>query len=338
MPERFAALCLCGLAMAFCTGCPVVSNRPAPARVELLHEPVGGRAYYLYVPTVYREDHRWPLVVTCHGTRPFDTALAQMDEWKGVAEQRGFLVAAPELTASSAFTPAVEQQIARQMDDERAILSIVSHIRSGRSVDDTRIFLTGWSAGSYVVLFAGLRHPEVFRGLSVRQGNFKEEYLEPVVPFLDPHQAIQVTYGEFDLLRKDALACIDWLRAHDMDPVPLETFSQHRRDPEPVFTFFSNVVRNQPWVRLDLREDPADDMRVTLGARASFVPDRYLWDFGDGQRSQEAVPTHRYERPGAYTVRVALWGGGDEPVVRSIRLQVPRVRLGAALPASMPVP
>lgn len=314
----------------------MVNNRPAPGKVHLLREPVEGRKYYLYVPTAYHERHRWPLVVTCHGTRPFDSALAQIDEWKGVAEQRGFLVAAPELTASSAFTPPVEEQIQRQMDDERAILSLVGHVRAGRSIDDTRVFLTGWSAGSYVVLFVGLRHPEVFRALSVRQGNFREEYLQPVVPFLDPHQAIQVTYGEFDLLRKDALACIDWLRAHNMDPTPLETFAQHRRDPNPVFAFFANVVRNEPWVRLEVKEDPADEMRVTLAVRASFVPQACFWDFGDGHHSREVAPTHRYEQPGTYTVRVVLGEPGSGRVVRSIKLQLPRVRLGATPPTTRP--
>src|SRR5690606_31584307 len=99
-----AALTLTLLALVCCTGCPTVSNRPAPGDVRTLREPEGGREYHLYVPTGFRPDYRMPLVVTCHGSRPFDSARAQIEEWKGLAEQRGFLVAAPELTAASALT------------------------------------------------------------------------------------------------------------------------------------------------------------------------------------------------------------------------------------------
>jgi dienelactone hydrolase len=316
--------------LVVCTGCPAISNLPAPGRIENLREPEFNREYHLYVPAGYHEGRAWPLVVTCHGTRPFDTAPAQLDEWKGLAERVGFLLAAPELTGTSGLPPKVSEQIARQVDDEKAILSMVASIRASRRVDDARVFLTGWSAGGYAVLFTGLRNPGVFRALSVRQGNFKPEYVEPCVPFLDRNQPIQIMYGTFDFLKDDAKECIAWLQSHDLDPTVIERGSAHRRDPEPVYQFFVDVVRHRPWIRVEVKEDPADDMKVTFSARSSFEPQQYLWDFGDGQRSPVAAPEHRYGKPGQYTVRVALWTSGDRRYVRQIELQVPRVRLGTA--------
>lgn len=38
----------------------------------------------------------------------------------------------------------------------------------------------------------------------------------------------------------------------------------------------------------------------------------YMWDFGDGQTSNEASPAHVYENEGVYTVRVSLTGPGGE--------------------------
>lgn len=39
---------------------------------------------------------------------------------------------------------------------------------------------------------------------------------------------------------------------------------------------------------------------------AGAAPARYRWTFGDGSHSEEAAPTHRYEAPGTYAVRVRV--------------------------------
>lgn len=312
-----------------CCGCPVVDNRPAPGQRLTLRDPELQREYHLYVPTTYTHQRRWPLVVTCHGTHPFDNAPMQIDEWKGLAEQRGFLVVAPELYGASAYQVDSAAQISRQIEDERAILAIVKDVSAARTVDETRVFLTGWSAGGYTVFFTGLRHPDVFRAIAIRQGNFNEKFVEPCVPFLDRYQGILLMHGNLDPLKADAERAQEWLEKHDLQPTRLEKAGAHRRDPDSVYGFMVETVRNRPWIRVLIEDDPADAMKMTFSIRASFEPSRYLWDFGDGQRSPVASPTHRYEQPGTYTVKVALNGPGKEPFVRQIQIQAPRIRLGA---------
>ena len=80
----------------------MVQTRVAPGQHIATQDPELHHPYRLYVPTSYYHERRWPLVVTCHGTEPFDTADLQLDEWKGLAEQKGFLVVAPELIDSLA--------------------------------------------------------------------------------------------------------------------------------------------------------------------------------------------------------------------------------------------
>ncbi len=330
---------LSGLVLTLVTGCPVVSNLPAPGRCLTEREPEHGRRYHLYVPTAYHDGRDWPLVITCHGTPPFDTAQGQFDEWKGLAELRGFLLVSPELVGTRGdLTPLIASQIGLQMEDEQTILSIVRAVQAGYRVDAPRIFLTGWSGGGYAVLFTGLRNPHLFRALAVRQGNFDARFVEPCVPFLDRHQAIQVTIGHLDILLHDqGLACIDWLRSHGLEPMVVERSGAHRRDPEPVLAFFVDVVRKRPWIRVLLTDDPGDPMRVRFGTQTSFAAERFLWDFGDEtERSPLSNPEHRYEKPGLYTVRVALWTAEGGPLVRQIPLQVPRIRHGAAPPAAAP--
>ena len=318
------------LALTWATGCQVVSNLPTPGRIFTLREPAYGREYRLYVPSHYGEsnDRRWPLVVVCHGTKPFDTARLQLKAWKGLAEREGFLVVAPELIGTAGGIrrdPA--DQIRRQIEDEKAILSTVRAICAARRVDETRVFLTCWSAGGYAVLFTGLRNPDVFRALSLYQGNFDPEFVEPCIPFLDRYQQVQIVHGRLDPI-DNTQACIDWLRGHQFEPVILERPGSHRRDPSVIFDFFSDVVRKHPWIRVHVQDDPADDMRMRFRAKASFEPVRFRWDFGDEQGSTDPTPEHRYDKPGTYTVRVALWASDKRYDIRRVKLQIPRIRIG----------
>jgi len=324
-------LYLSALVWISCTGCLVVNNLPAPGKSLTLTEPILNCQYYLYVPTGYSRRSKWPMVITCHGTIPWDTAKRQFDEWKGLAEQKGFLLVAPELVGTSGFHPKTEKQIKRQIRDEEAIMSIIRSIRGARSVDDNRIFLTGWSAGSYAVLFTGLRHPDVFRALSIRQGNFNPAFFEPCIPFLDRYQPVQVMFGHIDPIDKTD-ACVEWLRRHEVEPDVLERPGSHQRDPLPVFKFFADVIGKRPMIRINVHDDPADLMKVKFGIKSSFEPERYRWDFGDGQGSVIASPQHKYEKPGLYNLRVATWAPKGKPHIRSIQLQMPRVRLGATRP------
>ncbi len=327
---------LSALVLAFCAGCPVVDSRPAPGQLIEQADPEFGRAYHLYVPARYNKAHSWPLVIACHGTNPWDTADRQVDQWKGLAEEKGFLVAAPELTGTKGdFPPAPDEQIRRQLADEKVILSVVHAVRAARQVDEGRVFLTGWSAGAYAVLFTGLRNPDIFRAIAVSQGNFNPAYVEPCIPFIDRYQPVNIVYNSEDILVKaDAPACIEWLRTQGMHPVVRERPGIHKRDPEPIFDFFVDCVRRIPWIRVYVEYDPVDPMQVAFGVRCSFEPKEFLWDFGDDTRASFPAPRHRYEKPGRYLAKVALWAPNGKSYVRQLNLQVPPVRLGA--PASAP--
>lgn len=328
---RLVAVALAVIALTLATGCPVVSNLPAPGRTLEQKAAGTGQDYYVYVPSYYTSERQWPVVVTCHGTRPYDTAPAQLEEWKGLAEQKNFLLVVPELQGTKGdFVPAAPEQVRLQLEDEATILAAVRGLKAAYNVDDSRVFLTGWSAGGYAVLFTGLRNPDVFRAISLRQPNFKPELVEMCVPFLDRTQPVQVMYGSLDPLREGATGCIDWLRAHEFDPQTLERPGTHKRDPQPVYNFFAQVVRHQPWVRVQVREDGTDPMKVLLSVKTSFEPVRYLWDFGDdSERLPVATTEHRYTKPGLYNIRVGVWRTDKEKHVRQVQIQVPRVRLGA---------
>jgi pimeloyl-ACP methyl ester carboxylesterase len=309
---------------------PINPELPAPTR--LITEPLTEGKYYLYVPSNYTPEKRWPLVVTCHGTPPWDTAKFQVDEWSPLAEDKGCIILAPKLRGTRGdFAPRLAEQIKRQRSDERLILAAVNHVKAGYSIADDQVFLTGWSAGGYAVLYTGLRHPDVFRALAIRQGNFDRRYVKDCEPFLDPCQPIYVLYGSLDVLATDeAKKALEWMREHRLSVWEHEIYGSHRRHPKLAYDFFAKCVRELPWLRIEAFEREGDPpLAVRLRAVGSPVPTAFAWSFGDGTPvSHEPRPYHEYAEPGTYTVKLAVRIGKSKPVKRLIEIEVPRPGFG----------
>ena len=45
----------------------------------------------------------------------------------------------------------------------------------------------------------------------------------------------------------------------------------------------------------------------------SINGDTYLWDFGDGETSEDENPSHTYSEPGIFTVKLIVWSEHDCP-------------------------
>jgi dienelactone hydrolase len=328
-------LALAGLmaACCCCAGCPVFQNTDVPGAVQRLREPVDGAEYFLYVPSRYDAEHAWPVVISCHGTTPWDTAERQILEWADLAESKRFIAVAPVLVGTRGdFVPSPEKQIALQERDEHTILAVLDHVKAGRNVAEDRVFLTGWSGGGYAVLFTGLRHPDVFRALAVRQGNFDARYVEPCLPYSDPYQPIYVLYGATDIFTKHyAKACLEWLHEHRLFAIEEETVGSHQRHPELAYQFFRRCLKQYPWIQPAAYRVSADDpLSVQFRVRCSPSAEAYLWRFGDGDYSREASPIHRYGEAGRYEVKLTVRTTNDRQCVRSLLVDVPTIRTAPA--------
>ncbi len=316
-------------------GCTLPGRPAGPGRLLENRDPLFQRSYLLYLPSHYDPQERWPLVIVCHSDGPFENARRQINEWKRLAEKEGFLLAAPDLKRSKglgAEKPSAEQITA---EDEGFLLSALRSIRGAHTIDETRVFLAGTGAGAFPALYVGLRHPDIWRAICVRQPSFDANRLDPCAPFLDPYQPIQVLYCTGDIIgRKKAEACVTWLQDHDLNLTAIEEPGAHRRDPGAVFRFVTEVVRQQPWIRVHVRDDARNDMAISLAARMSFEPKRIRWDFGDGSSSAELTPSHVYSQPGRYTVKLSVWSPGGAQHVRQLEVRIPRIRLGVTQPAT----
>jgi predicted esterase len=312
-------------------GCVVPQNLNLPAPIREATEPDNSERYYLYVPSYYEQSKPLPLVVTCHGTTPWDTAQSQIQEWADLAERKRFIVAAPELVGTRGdFLWTVEEQIRRQNTDEQHILAVVRHVRAGYSVMPDRVFLTGWSAGSYAVLHTGLRNPNIFRALAVRQGNFDERAMAQTLPFLDHYQPIHVFYGVTDILVKpQTVQCLEWLRQQHMYVHEEQTTGSHKRQPEVAYQFFRTVIQREPLLHVRAFDAAGDnDLAVAFKADTSPQPVAFLWQFGDDQVSRDPEPTHAYQKPGEYQIQLTVRYEDKKQRIRRFQIQVPQSRIG----------
>ena len=326
-PSAFAYLLT--LLALFSTGCPVTQPLPEQAAVQDRIEPHTRSSYLLYVPSIYTDDYAWPLVVACHGTWPYDRAESQMQEWARFAEYEGIIVVAPRLvSAKGDFPPSPKKQIALQEEDERALLATVSEIKRSHHIAEEKVFLTGWSAGAYPLLNTGLKHPDVFRALFIRQGNFDERFMDVPPSRVSRWQPIKVVYGKVDTLRDQTRASIVWLRDMGLWVEEQEFSGVHRRiDPKNTWRFFKTVIDQRPWIRI--RTHRADPVRpLTIRFDLDAVPEaiEQKWFFGDGDDSYERAPIHTYKDPGKYLVRVNVALKGGKTFSRTKTLRVVRSR------------
>lgn len=318
---------ICVLLLAGVAGCPQYRDPRVPNPIVPVAEPDLGGEYLVYTPSVYDPGKSWPLIIVCHGTKPWDYPLREIKDWVKLAEERGFVVAAPTLRGTKGdFPPPADRQIKLQREDEETILATARHIQGSHNITRDRIFLTGWSAGNYAVLHTGLKHPEVFRALAVLQGNFNAVYLSEVAEGIDPFQPVYVLYGSVDILTgKQGKHCVQWLREHHAAVTPEETGGAHKGHPTKAYEFFTRVIRKVPWLRI--RAFPAgcdDSLAVQFKTRMSFEPRAYRWDFGDGATSPVATPVHAYVTPGDYTVTLTVETESGRRVRRAIALTVPQ--------------
>lgn len=307
-------------------GCPPYRDTRVPNDIIRQTDPDTRNEYLLYVPSSYDRGRQWPLIVLCHGTRPWDTAQRQMSDWIKLAEERGFIVLAPELAGTSAFpAPPADEQIARQMEDESRILGAVRHVRGAYSISADRVFLTGWSAGSFAILYTGLRNPDIFRAITVQQGNFDPVLLGNAADRIDRHQPVSVIAGSTDFLTgNDARRCVDWLEDHHALVTELRMPGGHRGHPLTAVDFFERVIREFPWLHIRaFGVEGGDPLAVRFKTRGSFAPVSFHWQFGDGEESPVAEPIHVFPSSGTYRVTLTVGIRRGKTIERSIDLAVP---------------
>ena len=147
---------------------PVEAQRSALTQVTGFGANPGGLAMFVHVPASLPPNPA--LVVAMHGCTQSAAAYANAG-WNALADQYGFIVLYPQTTANNAcFSWFIGAQQSRSGAEVTSIVNMVNHLRTTRSVDPSRVYVTGLSAGGAMTSVLLATHPDVFRAGAVMAG------------------------------------------------------------------------------------------------------------------------------------------------------------------------
>jgi len=180
-----------------------------------------------------------PLIVSCHGSPPFDVSEHHVREWKYLAERYGCIAVAPSLVGTDGILGG--GPVWAMLENEQVILSVISALGYRYNIDRANVMITGFSGGGFPTYWVGLRHPDLFSVVVARNCNFNRGNLDGWIPRSAPKRPIMVYWGQNDPgpIVSQSLEAIRFLRSRGfIVATDVVSGAGHERHPEVAMAFF----------------------------------------------------------------------------------------------------
>jgi len=148
---------LLGLALSGCGTVPIERYIPSPGEARIRSETrlrAKRRSYRLYVPSSWKPDEAWPLVVMIHGAFSDTEAMARETGFNTLAEEENFLVVYPEGMGLFGFLQhwnaghCCGKAAKEHWDDIGFLNQVIEEVTDSLNVDRSRVYMAGFSNGA----------------------------------------------------------------------------------------------------------------------------------------------------------------------------------------------
>jgi dienelactone hydrolase len=128
-------------------------------RVACLSDPA--QSYALYLPAGYTPERRWPVI---YGFDPGARGRVPVERFKAAAEKYGFIVAGSNNSRNGPDVPVLQ-----------IVKTLIEDVGSRFSIDERRIYLTGFSGGARVACAIGFKYKGLIAGVIACGGGFPRQ-------------------------------------------------------------------------------------------------------------------------------------------------------------------
>jgi|GEM_PF-1111639 len=164
---------LMGLVLATLLAFNVYTAQPAQAG-EFITREYNGRIYKVFIPDGYQAGTPVPMVVMLHGCTQNPDDFAAGTQMNVYADQFTFIAVYPDQPSSSNankcwnwFEPAHQ---GRGSGEPHIIVSIMNEVKRDWTIDDSRVYVAGMSAGAAMSVILGATYPDVFAAIGESAG------------------------------------------------------------------------------------------------------------------------------------------------------------------------
>ena len=151
------------------------------------------RCWLLLVPTIVNESISVPLLIDIHGGGDDMYEQRWTSDFANISMEQGFIVAYPQghnnFWNQGSPTPCLNELLCSDEDDVGFILQMLDTIMQNHSIDQTRIYSTGWSNGCGMTQRLAVQTSEVFAAVGCmamyKLAEVSSEYSP--IPFMEVH-------------------------------------------------------------------------------------------------------------------------------------------------------
>lgn len=116
--------------------------------------------WYEYIPPQLRgTDEKVPLLFYFHGGSCVPLYGAEQSCWHDIADRENFIVVYPKASKNKAWNSFCDPGVP---SDVEFVLALIEHMKEVHPIDDSRIYISGFSSGSMMTQALASLHPERF--------------------------------------------------------------------------------------------------------------------------------------------------------------------------------